>query len=939
MAIYFSIAGARTVIPGVYDQFLVNPSILAPAAPARDVMIFGEAEEGIPGSELDLRGNFFTDLNSVEDFYRSGPIVDAARMLFSNQPSPVFGGAVNRLYIYKTNASTRASKPVSSPANFGTIYSARYGERGNQIKTQIKTGQAESKPSKTFAYLPSPAARTFKVSVNGAVTGSLALAADETAADLATALNTVTGLDAAGGAARTSIASGPMTADLSSTGGDSLVITRASGAATFGTDIQAGDVAYIPDGSPLAGASDENAGAYFVVSATTTALTLRRAKSVSSTTEVNSVAFDLATGIAVDAAEILINGQITLSVDAATATGSGATLEVLENSADKLAAGMMVSSETVNILTNSTSSVADISATVPSAGKLKISLSTGSWASIPKAGDLIRIASNSAIAGATLKNAGLMIVESATSQSITCSHLFSGMTTEAVAATALNGTNDPLTYSPGFVSTAIAARRIDSSAERKVTMEASRSSDGASTPNDLIGGNIALEIGYYAPAATACTVSINSQRVMTITPTGSGLSTITVNTRKYATMQELVDYLNTQANVSAKIPDQRLRSLSPSALDMVTSVGCLAGQSLNAYNARLKKDYYDWKKFFDDNFSLISFQEGGMATKAGLPDAEAAASFLSGAEVGATSNADTQAALDEALKIEARMVIPLFSRDAFKDIDDALTDSGSSYTIDSINAALKAHVATASGSLQKKERHGASSYDGSFADALQKVAELSYERLQMTFQRVRATAADGSLKVFLPWMGQCAVVAGRVQAVLGTSMLRKPFLLNDVTHVGDLSLYTDTLTQEFSPDDRGQLEQAIAAGLIVFRAVPGFGVRMESPDLSTRSRDNDPQGWVWERTNVLFTCDETRQAVRSTVENFIGNRTSDTPTAVVKTAVEAVLAGFIQNGSIKSAQVTKITDLGNIYQVDYKITPTEALEAITLTATAERQPA
>ena len=936
MAIKFVINGATTVIPGVYSTFTVSPSLLQPAAPARDVLIMGEASEGVPGASLDIRGAFFTDYQSVKDFFRDGPVVSAARQIFSNQPSSVFGGAVNRLYVYKTNATSQASKIVASPSGFGSIVAARYGERGNQIKSQIVTGQSESLPTKTINWLPSPAARSLKVVVNGVATSSISLSANARADALVTALSTVTGLSATGGAAIPSISSGPMTADLTASG-DTLTIARASGTATWGTSVVAGQTAHIPAGSTLAGVSNENAGSYIVVSATTTSLSIKRLKSVNSSVEVNASAFSLLTGISVAAVDVEVNDKVTLSVSASNVTGAAATLEVLENTAARLGAGLLVSdSDLTSILADSTSSIANISATVPSAGSLKISLSAGSWTSTPKAGDLVRIAVTSLLAGATKKNAGLLMVTSASAQSITCAHLFSGMTTEAVSSVALNGANSTLLSAAGWVSSSVAARRIDSSAERKVQLLASRASDGASFPTDLIGGNVALELGYWHASATAATATINAQRVLTIQPTGSGLSAITVNTRKYATLQELVDFLNTQANVSARIPDARLKSLSTSALDMVTSLAILDGQAVPAWNGRVKKDYSDWKAFLDGNFGLLSFKEGGMTLKAGLPDDEADAGYLTGGAVGGTSNASIQAALDAALKVDVSSVVSLFSRDASKDIDDALTDTSSTWTIDSVNAAVKSHVSTASSALWKKERIGQISFDGSLEETLQKVAEIGYERCQMAFQRPQATDSDGTLKTFLPWMESCAVAAGRAQAPLGTSLLRKPLLLSDVSHPGDTSLYTDSLINDFDPDDRGQLEEAIAAGLLVLRAVPGFGVRMESPDLSTRSRDGDPTAWVFERVNVLNTSDEVIKACRQTLENFIGNRTSDTPTAVVKAALERVLTIFIQNGSLLSAQVTKVVSLGNQYQVELKITPVEALEAIVLIAVAER---
>lgn len=936
MALAFQIGGARTVIPGVYDEFRVASSLPSPVAAGRAVFIFGESEEGIPGSDLDLKLNFFTDFQSVKDFYRSGNIVDAARMLFSNQPSPVFGGAIQRLYVYKTNATTRASKAVASPAGYGSIVAARYGERGNQIRSQIKTGQAESRPSKTALYLPSSAARSFVASANGVRTAAAAMLADGVGSAFQTAANALAGIAASGGTARTTNVAA-MTIDATASG-DVLTLTKTAGAGTFGTDAQVGDVAYIAPGLAVAGTADANSGAYLVTAWAATTVSMRQLKHTAVGGEANAVAFNTFTGITLAAGDVKVNAPVTLSVDATTLDGQGASMEFAESgTADKLAAGMLFQySDLSNILALATSSIAKISATVPAAGKLKLSLDKGSWTVTPKAGDVIRIGRGSLVSGATNKNVGLMMVESATSQSVTAAHMYSGLTTEAVAAVNLNSENGPFQWAAGWVSSSTAALKTDSSAERKAQVVASRATDGEAFPSTSIGGSVCLEVSYNHPSATAATLTIDSSRVMTIDATGAGLSDVTVNTKKYKSLQDLADFLNTQANISARIPDSRHRSLPSSALDMVTSAGILGAHDTAAWNGRLKKDYYDWKKFLDDNFGLIAFQEGALTLKAGLPDAESTAGFLSGGEVGASSNASCQSALDEALKVSARFVVPLMSRDASKDIQDGTTDSGSTYTIDSIHAACVAHVATASSSLFKKERFAMLSLDSTFAVAEQAVGALGYERVQMSFQRHNATNAEGSSVKQLPWIAACAVSAGRAQASLGISMLRKPFLLSSAEHTGEDSLYSDTLRQDFDPEDRGLLERAITAGLLVFRSVPGFGTRMESPDLTSRSRTNDPEGWVWERANVLFTCDEVRDTTRNTLENYIGNRTTDTSEAVIRTAIQDVLNSFVSSKALLAGTCLSVVSTGNSYKARVKITPVEALEAIILDVEAER---
>jgi hypothetical protein len=936
MALYIEIGGARTLIPGVYDTFKVANSPTAPVPAGRSVVILGEAEEGIPGSELNLIQNRYTDFEEVRNFYKSGPIVDAARMLLSNQPSPVFSGAIQALYIYKTNASVRAEKAISSPSNYGSIVAARYGENGNLIKSQIKTHTSEVKPSKSnILYLPSPVARNFQRVYNGIKSTAAAIAAagvgvglaDEFATDFAVASNVAV----SGGVVRTGIGTGTITVSALN---DNLTIT---GSSIFGTNVQVGDVAYILPGGSLAGTSDANAGAYLVVSWSDNEIVLKQLKHVTTTGEANVVAFDT-TVTSLAANDLQVCSPLTISLTSTTPTGAGATLEILEASGDKLAAGMLsAEADHASIISSSTAALASISATVPSAGKLRVQISNGSFSVTPKAGDMIRIPRGSLIQGATLKNVGLMIVESASAQSITMSHLFAGMTTEAVSSVQLAGSTTPFTHATGFVSTDVAAKKLDSSAELKRSIEVIQTVDGSQLPESGIGGNNVLEMGYWAPTATAATVSINQNGIMTITPTGSGLSTITINLKKYKTLGQLVDFLNSQANVSAKLVQPIYASLSPSVLDMVSSVGILSGHSVKSLNGKIKKDYNDWKQFFIDNPSLVSFKENNaLILKAGLPDAEAISSFLSGGALGATSNASVQAGLDAALKVDARIIIPLFSRDAQFDIDDGLTDTNSTYTISSINAAVKAHVSTASSALFKKERYGQISIDSSFEEAKLASATQSFERTQMTFQRCEAQNSDGEIQTFLPWMMACSIAAGRAQAALGTSMLRKPFLLSNVKHIGQQSLFSDSLTLDFDPEDRGQVEEAIEAGLVVMRSVPGFGVRMESPDLTTRSRVNDPQGWVYERVNVLFTCDEIRQTLRNSLENFIGNRTSDTPLAVIKTALSNAILGFVSSGAILDGAVLKMQSLGNVYKAQVSILPAEALEAIILDVEAQR---
>lgn len=925
MTIPYLIGGSRVVIPGVYATLEVQNSLPAPVPAGRSVLILGEGEEGIPGSELDLRQNFFESFEDVKDFYKSGSIVDAARKIFTNQPSPVFAGTVDRLYVYKTNNSARAERSIT---DFGDIVAARYGESGNLIKTQITNSQTEVLPSLSFSYIPSPDAQTIKVLDNGAEE-EVSLTAGQKASDLAGLLTNATG-----GSDRTDLT---LASDIELTAsGSSLTLSITSGG-QFGTDIAAGDSVYIAAGSDLAGASDENAGGYIVESVTSSSLVIRRVKNYNSSGDLASwVDFDLTAVSTATVGSLVINGPISLS-SSASLSGSGASLEILKSDASIGALQLLWSdSSFVNPLASSTSSIASVSAAPLSTDStsLKIDLSIGSWSISPKAGDLVEIKADSSLAGSTKKNVGAFAVTASSSQSITLKSL-SGLDVESVASTELGGKNDVFKYAPGFVSSELRGIKTNSSSERKVQVSASNQTTGESLPSNSIGGEVVLEIGYYDAASTAASLSINSQRQLTISQTGGTASDLVVNLKKYNSLSELVSFLNTQAGVSAKVAQPKHNSLSPSVLDEVSNLGCLSGSSQSAYNGRIKKDYSDFVQFFENNFGLVALREGA-TSKSGLPAAESSASFLSGGSLGSTSQASIQSGLDAGLKVEVRQVVPLFSRDAAEDVIDDLTDPLSSYSIDAVHAATRAHVATASSTELQKFRFGVLSFDGSFDDAQEKAAIMSSERCQMTFQRHVSLDGDGNAKTFLPWMGACAVAAGRSQATLGTSMLNKPFDLSSVEHYGKSSIFTDSLVLDFDPEDNNQLSAAIEAGLLVFKEEPGFGIAIVSPDLTTRSRDNDPKAWVYERASVLFVMDEVNDTIRRVLRNFIGNRQSDTSPSVIQGAVNDTLRVFVANGSALAAVCNKVERIGVQYKATYEVRPVEALEAIEAQAIASR---
>ncbi|CAB5220552.1 hypothetical protein UFOVP244_3 [uncultured Caudovirales phage] len=939
MTLPFTIGGARTVIPGVYDSFRVDDSLLSPANTGHSVLLIGESTEGIPGSELDLAFNFFTNYQDVLDFYKSGPIVDAARQLFSAQPSAVFNGQIDRLYVYKTNATTRASRGLSGA--YGTVVAARYGTGGNSIKSQILDSQSQVLPSLSFHLVPAGSASTVKLLVNGNAPVNVALGAlsvdDETgtAAEFVQKLAGNASVSATGGARKDLLASGSAVQAACTTSGNGSLTVSLSGGTWSTASVKAGDLAVIPAGSKLAAASGSNVGCYLVTAVSNSVVTLTRVSGVgSAVSPLEAVQSQAHTDGELDSS-IAVYGKVTLTQTESPVSGASAALEVMAAGAAVSGAGLFLQDDKLSAAVSATAAAtASVSVQANGSGRITVSIDTGSWAATPKAGDIAWISESSPAAGATKKNAGIWLVESAsynTMKLVSCV----GSNGEAVAASALNGNTTAVQTATGVVTTTVAARRTTAASERQVKVEASRASTGEKFPTTAVGGRVALEINYHNPSAASCSLTIDSTRKMTISAVG-GDPIPTVNLNRFETLSDLVEFLNTISGVSARVADTRMKSDSPSVLDAVSGVKILAASATPAYTGRIKRDYADFKRLVDDNFGLIAFAESASSSKCGLPDAEASVSFMTGGAVGSTSNANIQSALDAGLKVDVRVVTPCFSRDAYKDIEDGLTEDGSSYSIDSVHAALLAHVSTASSTLFGRERYGAASFHGSFKDAKEAAAAVANERIQMTFQMCRATSSDGTLKWFQPWMVACAITAGRAQAEAGTPMLRKSFGLTSVKHIGDKSVYDDTLALDFDAEDRGQLTEAIEAGLLVCKSARGAGIRLESPDLTTRSRDGDPKGWVYERASVMFACDEVRQSLRQSLENLIGASTADVAPSDVRRVADSVLRSFQTRGVIVRFAINKIDNLGNGYNMQVDLYPPEALEFIGIDVLAKR---
>jgi len=162
--------------PGAYFDVRVKSTPVGVAI-SGNLIIMGEADGGAAASSIDsaqgdvLKDNFFTpdQADRVAAKYVSGPIVDAFNALSSPSSDANITGAANRIYILKTNKSTKASKAVAP--SYGTFSDRNFGVNGNKYAFQISQSLEEAAPEISSGVIPAFGATldglSFTIRLNG----------------------------------------------------------------------------------------------------------------------------------------------------------------------------------------------------------------------------------------------------------------------------------------------------------------------------------------------------------------------------------------------------------------------------------------------------------------------------------------------------------------------------------------------------------------------------------------------------------------------------------------------------------------------------------------------------------------------------------------------------------------------------------------------------
>jgi hypothetical protein len=177
----------NTNVPGAYPNVTVKSNPVGLGA-SGNVVIIGEADGGDSYQNVVLKNNSFTpdQLDKVSQQYISGPIVDAMRAFSAPSSDADIAGSANRIYIVKTNSSTKASAIVDT--DYGILRDQNFGKDGNKYKYQITSIAAEETPEVSGTTIAAFGAALngaeFQIRLNGLVSTTVTLSA--TPADHAT---------------------------------------------------------------------------------------------------------------------------------------------------------------------------------------------------------------------------------------------------------------------------------------------------------------------------------------------------------------------------------------------------------------------------------------------------------------------------------------------------------------------------------------------------------------------------------------------------------------------------------------------------------------------------------------------------------------------------------------------------------------------------------
>jgi hypothetical protein len=941
MAINVSFNGATIYKPGAYSRELIDLGGGFPLSPTGLIAIFGESLAGPPGSQVpDLSQNVFSpdQLPMIRSIYGSGPLVDACNFLFAPGADGALPGGAQAVYIYKTNASARASLAIAS--NFGTVQALEWGTGGNKITYKnvlVPASPASEASSATFdlssGYFSGGVGAPHLNDAESQAAQVDAAAAYVSLAGLSfsTIPNVLDGQSLSAGnytfaPGDVNLAqSGPGTLTLTGSASDVFVFktpsTLTTGAGGMPTITLSGGVLASNVFWLIGSTATINVGTAGVFNGNIIATT-----SITDTMggTVNGSMIALGAAVTLSAAAV-VNAQMSSQLGAAASFG------ILASAAVTLFAGSVINGE---VGSSPTGTVTGFSPgmILSAGGTLVLRLNgaaTINTFTVP--GPIVtRAALQAALSNGANWSGGLpsginFIVGglSEAAADLTISMVSSG-NFELVSGSLLGSGNGRFNIPIGLVV---------SSSENQAMITLSNKRD-LIDESGVVGGNVVLKLGRFGAGGVAPKVTINATQILLI---NNSVTEYSMNLADFGTVAQLVAFINSSTGGfwSAALGSTLFGQLPTSVLDKVTNLGAMSAYT-GDMPAQIVKDAYEVAQFFAQSSMASLIQTSGQGI-VGLP-AAAAEQYLTGGTLGATSTADIANALSQFQAIRVNSVVPLFSRDAAADIIDGLTDGSSNYTILGIHQAVKTHLSLMATTKARSERQGYLSLKDTYLNCKIESQNLASSRCQLVIQDIRQVNSQGGLQWFMPWAGACLLAGARGGAPVGLPMTHKFFNMSGIRQTAQAMTTPEVqIVMDFNPGT--QYEDAIQNGITFWEHPQTGGFRLVV-DNTTYGADGN---WVFNRAHVQYAADVLQYDFRNQLEALYIGVKNTVSAAAVKSSCDSILTGYLAQGITVSTSDAPngykqlvVQIVGNTINISVVVKLVEGIDFVLATITLQR---
>lgn len=445
-------------------------------------------------------------------------------------------------------------------------------------------------------------------------------------------------------------------------------------------------------------------------------------------------------------------------------------------------------------------------------------------------------------------------------------------------------------------------------------------------------GLAALSIQYTGDATTAAIVisgASQANKTLAVTLAGDqtdGSADLSISLKSYS-MKGLADFINGQTGYSASLVTTKYAAKSSNELDPLASTSILSATSLY----RLQYEILELINSSDRVEAVL-----GSTVVAGLP-INVTASFLTGGAQGASINSDFSSGMAQSLAEDYNVALPAISRDASDDIAEdgnapAFTDASSTYTIDSVLAALDSHLRLRGDVESRKEAQGmAGSRESAKADSYLKAQVLGSELIQLAMQDVQVSDILGDLSWKQPHV-QAAMMAGiRLGTDVGEPLTHKRIAANAVGHYVDYE--TGLVEGDFNPGT--DYNEAIDAG-ITFTEKSG-NIHRIVVDNTTYGTD---ESFVFNRGSVMEAAQFVAKDIRGVAEEvFVGKKVSNGAARSIKNVIRNrlielnapevnIITASLEapQGFVEETFVVEVT--GNTARVQVEVCPVQGLDFV-----------